>query len=321
MSLSLNVSASAVVQEPQVVVNFNEVDKFQFYLYGTLLYSGSSLLSTPFMLLKRRQQMGIPASLFSVWKSEGVNGLFRSGSLSWVSGVNRMIYFTIYEHVVSFFEKYEPTEYNEIFQSPKVHKSMISAFAAASGSITSQAILTPLAVVTTSQHVHKVPSTSARAVVKSILANHGNLRVLWTGYTSALVQAIPTNFTLFAVYTYTKNYCHEQGWMKTPNMDLFARFGCSLLGTYAAVMVTSPIDIVRTHRQAFVSHNINVLTVPVAVPSSWVIAKNIYSEFGLWHMFRGASARLLSSTPFTIAMLIGYDYVKQFSRICDNNCS
>lgn len=108
--------------------------------------------------------------------------------------------------------------------------------------------------------------------------------------------------------------------MKTPVSDLLVRLACSFLGTYAAVIVTSPIDIVRTHRQALVSDYTGVAAVgggmtAAEVPSSMAIFKEICSKFGWRHMYSGATARLLSSTPFTVAMLIGYDYVKLFSRI------
>ena len=144
-----------------------------------------------------------------------------------------------------------------------------------------------------------------------------------TGYSSALLQAVPLNMTLFAVYTFTRSHAEEYGLMKTPVSDLLVRLACSFLGTYAAVIVTSPIDIVRTHRQALVSDYTGVAAVgggmsAAQVPSSLTIFKEICSKFGWRHMYSGATARLLSSTPFTVAMLIGYDYVKLFSLISDD---
>jgi hypothetical protein len=159
---------------------------------------------------------------------------------------------------------------------------------------------------------------------------HGSWGILWTGYTSALIQSIPHNMVMFSVYNYAKGCLDHWGFMNTSESDLASRMGCSVLGSYAAIVVTSPIDITRTHKQALISAeatscpagrsaSINVakkgtavMSVP-GVPSSWVVLKGIVDTHGARHLFRGSYARLLSSTPYTVAMLIGYDYVKLYS--------
>lgn len=175
--------------------------------------------------------------------------------------------------------------------------------------------------------------------------------MMLSGYTSALVQAIPSNITLFSVYTFTKTHAQDLGLMNTPEMDLVTRFACSMMGTYASVVVTAPIDIARTFRQELLSSNsssartqglsyspnsspstlsttansVIAHSVPPIIassggglvsppiPSTWRVLRDIYLEFGVRRIYAGASARLLSSTPYTLAMLIGYDYVKIYS--------
>jgi hypothetical protein len=175
-------------------------------------------------------------------------------------------------------------------------------------------------------------------------------RLLYEGYTSALVQAIPTNITLFSVYTFTKTHAQDLGLMDSPQMDLITRLVCSMAGTYAAVLVTAPIDIARTFRQELLSApsppahtttpppsiNLPPITMSTSgssllphlpmstgipsgsaatppIPSTWTVLKNIYREHGLRRIYAGATARLVSSAPYTVAMLIGYDYVKIYS--------
>jgi hypothetical protein len=302
-------------------VEFNDLNKTLFYSYGTLLFSSTSFFATPFLLLKRRLQMGYDMSVVQLWKREGTTGSFRGASLSWISGVNRMVYFTIYEKALTTFENLN-VESNSpsLAPSQKAKKSASSATAAAIASITSQAVLTPVAVVTTRLHINQGPLISAWKVMNSIVSQHGRYGVLWTGYSSALLQAVPLNMTLFWVYTYSKHHAYEMGLMNTPRSDLAVRFACSLLGTYAAVLVTAPIDIVRTHRQALVSDSICITSssgvkMMSPVPSSLEILKSIYSKHGVRYIFgTGSNARLLSSTPFTVAMLIGYDYIKLAAR-------
>lgn len=188
----------------------------------------------------------------------------------------------------------------------------MSYLSAAVASVTSQLVLTPFSVITTRLHVNTGPPISAMQVLLSTVKAHGSWAVLWTGYASALMQSIPHNMVMFSVYNFSKTFFSSQGLMQTPGRDLAVRFLCSILGSYAAILVTSPIDITRTHRQALISASSE--SIPRhRIPSSWFILKDIYNKFGIRFMFRGATARLLSSTPYTVAMLIGYDYVKLFS--------
>ena len=208
-------------------------------------------------------------------------------------------------------------------------------------SVTSQLVLTPFSVITTRLHINRGPPISAWQVISSTVKTHnGSWAVLWTGYFSALFQSIPHNLVMFSVYNFSKTCLDSWGFMKTSEGGLAARLMCSILGSYAAIVVTSPIDITRTHRQALISSSSSHQerrstpllsstqstspspssgifnshsTQPRRIPSSLFILKDIYNTFGIRYMYRGATARLLSSTPYTVAMLIGYDYVKLFA--------
>lgn len=86
-------------------VGLSDLDSARYYSSGFTLYAVSSLMANPFLLVKRRQQLGMSGGLTRVVSSEGVRSLFRGGTLCWVSGINRMGYFTVYEHVTSALEK------------------------------------------------------------------------------------------------------------------------------------------------------------------------------------------------------------------------
>ena len=191
--------------------------------------------------------------------------------------------------------------------------------------MTSQLVLTPFSVITTRLHINTGPPVSSLTVLTSTLRSHGGWGVLWTGYISALLQSIPHNLVMFSVYNFAKAYMGSWGFMSTPESDVASRLLCSVGGSYAAILVTSPIDITRTHRQAMISslsQDIVADSVTVTgvtggsmqrIPSSWVVLKDIYNKFGVKYMYRGSTARLMSSTPYTVAMLIGYDYIKLFA--------
>ena len=189
-------------------------------------------------------------------------------------------------------------------------------YLAAVASITSQLILTPFSVITTRIHVNRGPPVSSLQVIESVVKSHGGWGILWTGYFSALLQSIPHNMVMFTVYNFTKTSIVSTGSMNTPEKDLAGRLLCSVVGSYAAILVTSPIDITRTHRQSLISSGMadcGVAVVSHKVPSSWAVLKDIFSNYGVKYMYRGSTARFMSSTPYTMAMLIGYDYVKMFS--------
>jgi hypothetical protein len=197
---------------------------------------------------------------------------------------------------------------------------IVTLYLAAVASVTSQLVLTPFSVITTRLHINRGPSIPSWQVLSSIVSKHGgSWSILWTGYFSALLQSIPHNMVMFTVYNYSKSYVASLGIFQTPTQDLVSRFVCSILGSYAAVLVTSPIDITRTHRQALISASGGGADKSLHLPSSWSVMKDIYKKFGIRYMYRGATARLLSSTPYTVAMLIGYDYVKLFSIKCHDN--
>lgn len=216
---------------------------------------------------------------------------------------------------------------------------------AAVASVTSQVVLTPFSVITTRLHVNTGPPVSSLQVLSSVVQSHGSWRVLWTGYTSALLQSIPHNLVMFSVYNFSKAQLRSWGCMDSGVTDVAARLLCSVLGSYAAILVTSPIDITRTHRQAMLSvdpctqisgtgaslgacagggepgvlggrgasTSVIARRRTTAVPSSWLVFADLYSRHGVRFLWRGSGARLLSSTPYTVAMLIGYDYVKLYA--------
>lgn len=141
--------------------------------------------------------MGTDSTVFNLVKTEGVRGAFRGGSLSWISGVNRMGYFTIYERAVSIFDRINvSSRLSGYDRAGHTTKSVNNAAAAAVASVVSQAVLTPVSVVTTHLHVHPCNNVSVTQVTRAIVAQHGRWGVLWTG-------------ELFALFIKMLRYCYN----------------------------------------------------------------------------------------------------------------
>jgi hypothetical protein len=164
------------------VISFDEMDKIKYYSSGFVLYTATSFVANPFLQIKRRVQMAIhPTHAIDIYKASGIQGLFRGGSLSWVSGSNRMMYFTVYEYAYNILEKNTMPFLKKLNLSTNSTNSIWAASSAAVASIISQGTLTPLHVVTTRLHVNEGPPVSAIFVVKSIISKYGRWSVLWTG--------------------------------------------------------------------------------------------------------------------------------------------
>ena len=93
-----------MAQVSQNRLEIKDMNLIKYYSSGFALYALSSLMANPFLLVKRRLQLGIDGGVVQTCMSEGPKSLFRGGSLCWVSGSNRMLYFTMYEYVTNLLE-------------------------------------------------------------------------------------------------------------------------------------------------------------------------------------------------------------------------
>jgi hypothetical protein len=124
-------------------IRLEDLDKNKYYFSGFVLYTISSLLANPYLLVKRRQQLGMNGGVMKTFATEGLGALFRGGSLCWVSGCNRMIYFTIYEHVTNAMEQAHITEHKRVNDHvSNIKQSLTRGTAGLSGLLLLLAIIT-----------------------------------------------------------------------------------------------------------------------------------------------------------------------------------
>ena len=214
----------------------------------------------------------------------------------------------------------------------------------------SQLIMAPYSVISSRLQIATGPTRlSAVAVLRDVVSRPNGVRALWTGYSSAIAQLGPQHATMWAVSAWLQNQLivlaaceddaeserNEQSLRSSStsmgnNIGLLPRLGTSMCGSFIAIVVTSPIDAVRTHRQIMISHptqstasSINAASGigsfsggggHTTVPSSWSTFVLLYQQQGLRAFTNGIIPRALANCPGMIAMMLGYQYVKQLAE-------
>lgn len=334
--------------------SFHDLDKPTYYTCGTILFTATNLWAQPFVLLKKRQQVGLvqdsPSETFrllrDIAKSEGMSGLFRSGGIAWVAGISRMNYFTAYEIIVNVLGGYVS---NNIGEESRASPPPAWVFGVAGGasSLVSQLIMAPYSVISMRLQISTSSTReTALAVLKDVTSGTGGVRSLWTGYLSAVVQLGPQHATMWAVSSWLRDaiVTHQLSIKDTAGgeeeeharrsrfendvkqqLGLIPRLVTSGCGSIVAIFVTSPIEVVRTHRQAMASNAMSIgsnrcetLTSGLdkksgGMPSSWTVFTNLYRRNGPGVFVRGIVPRCYAHCPGMITMIVGYEYVKDLA--------
>ena len=336
--------------------SFHDLDKPTYYTCGTILFTATNLWAQPFILLKKRQQVGLvrdsPSATFrllrDIAKSEGVSGLFRSGGIAWVAGISRMNYFTAYEIIVDVLGGYVSNNKGEESKATPP-PAWVFGVAGGASSLVSQLIMAPYSVVSTRLQISTASTReTALAVLKDVTSGPGGVRSLWTGYLSAVVQLGPQHATMWAVSSWLRDaiVTHQLsindirgseeeehardsrcGNDAKQQLGLIPRLITSGCGSIVAIFVTSPIEVVRTHRQAMASNAMSIdsngseTMAPGldkkrgggSMPSSWTVFTNLYRRYGPGVFVRGLVPRCYAHCPGMITMIVGYEYVKDLA--------
>jgi solute carrier family 25 protein 44 len=272
-----------------------------YYSCGVALFTASNIAAQPSFLVKKRRQID-GSSFRDIVRSEGLRGLFRGAVISWIPGCSRMLYFSVFEAV-------------KALCAGRGHSKPFSEGAAgAVGSLFGQAVLVPYSIVATRLQLSRGVPLSVSSVVRRIHSSHGGqLRVWWSTYPNALMQLVPANAIMWSVFAYTRERAVVwEGCEDDPSrLSLGSSLACSSTASLTSMIFTSPLDSIRTHKEALlVGHAGDSLA---GRQTSWFVCKHIYRTQGVPGFFRGMAARATAISPPLIAMMVGYQYVKEVS--------
>ncbi|KAK7893104.1 hypothetical protein WMY93_022256 [Mugilogobius chulae] len=137
-----------------------------------------------------------------------------------------------------------------------------------------------------------------RNIMAQIFAADG-LRGFYRGYVASLLTYIPNSAVWWPFYHFYAEQLSKLAPSDCPHLVLQAVAGP--LAAATASTVTNPMDVVRARVQVE-GRNSVVDTF-----------KQLVSEEGFWGLTKGLSARIISSAPTAIVMVVGYETLKKLS--------
>ncbi|XP_004069531.1 solute carrier family 25 member 44 isoform X1 [Oryzias latipes] len=303
---------------PIQIIEWEDLDKRKFYSLGVFMTFTSRATAYPASLIRTRLQVQKGKAVYSgtfdaflkILRAEGVRGLYRGFMVNSFTLLSGQAYVTTYELVRKFVSHYSPS--NTV-------KSLVGGGAA---SLVAQTITVPIDVV--SQHLmiqgcHSVSQLSRFKVKpKRVLAASKSKRTFgqawdltvqiyaadgvkgfYRGYVASLLTYIPSSALWWPFYHFYAEQLTLLAPSAWPHLLLQALAGPMAGAT--AYTITNPLDVIRARVQ-------------VEGRSSIIETfKQLLAEEGAGIVTKGLSARILSSLPTSVLLVVGYETLKKLS--------
>ncbi|XP_001374602.1 solute carrier family 25 member 44 isoform X2 [Monodelphis domestica] len=295
------------------IIEWEHLDKKKFYVFGLAMTMIIRISVYPFTLIRTRLQIqkgkshyqGTFDAFVKILRTDGVLGFYRGFMVNTLTLVSGQCYVTTYELTRRFVSQYSQ------------NNTVKSLVAGSSASLVAQSITVPIDVV--SQHLmmqrkgesmgrFMVSQRSdgrgilafgqTRYIIQQILQVDG-IRGFYRGYVASLLTYIPNSALWWPFYHFYAEQLSHICPKDCPHIIFQAISGP--LAAATACVITNPMDIVRARVQ-------------VEGKSSIILTfKQLLAEEGPWGFMKGLSARIISATPSTIFIVIGYESLKKFS--------
>ncbi|XP_060767769.1 solute carrier family 25 member 44b isoform X1 [Neoarius graeffei] len=297
------------------IIEWEDLDKRKFYSFGVFMTMSIRATVYPAMLIRTRLQVQKGKSLYSgtydafrkILRAEGIRGLYRGFMVNTFTLISGQAYITTYELV---------RKYVSSYSKDNTVKSLV---AGGSASLVAQSITVPIDVISqqlmmqgegvhltrfkvkpkaTTGAKHRVAFGQTRDIIAQIFAADG-FRGFYRGYVASLLTYIPNSAVWWPFYHFYAEQLSKMAPSDCPHLVLQAMAGP--LAAATASTVTNPMDVVRARVQ--VEGRTSVIET----------FKELLREEGFWGMTKGLSARIISSTPTAIVMVVGYETLKKLS--------
>ncbi|XP_043981390.1 solute carrier family 25 member 44a [Gambusia affinis] len=298
------------------IIEWEDLDKKKFYSLGVFMTLTTRVTVYPASLIRTRLQVQKGKAVYSgtfdafckILRTEGVRGLYRGFMINTFTLVSGQAYITTYELVRKYVSHYSPS--NTV-------KSVVAGGAA---SLVAQTITVPIDIV--SQHLmvqgqgehpsrfkvkpkimlatskRKLSFGQSREITVQIFAADG-FRGFYKGYVASLLTYIPNSALWWPFYHFYAEKLSLMAPSGCPHLILQAVAGPMAAAT--ASTITNPMDVVRARVQ--VEGHTSVIET----------FKQLLAEEGIWMMTKGLSARIISSMPTSVLIVVGYETLKRLS--------
>lgn len=298
------------------IIEWEDLDKRKFYSLGVFMTMMTRATVYPATLIRTRLQVQKGTTLYTgtfdafckILRAEGVWGLYRGFMVNTFTLVSGQAYITTYELVRKYVSQHS---------SNNTVKSLV---AGGSASLVAQTITVPIDIVSQQlmmqgqgEHLsrfkikpkmmvaatkRKVTFGQTREIMMQVFAADG-FRGFYRGYLASLLTYIPNSALWWPFYHFYGEQLSKIAPSECPHLLLQAIAGPMAAAT--ASTITNPMDVVRARVQ-------------VEGRSSVVETfRQLLAEEGVWGMTKGLSARIISSLPTAVVIVVGYETLKRLS--------
>ncbi|XP_039271931.2 solute carrier family 25 member 44-like [Styela clava] len=317
------------------IIEWHDMDKKRFYCYGLMLGVSMRTLIYPMNLVKTRLQAqegtsayrGTYDAISKIGKHEGFRGFYRGFPISLVQVFAGQLYITTYE-----------TTKQTIFNGQSILvQHLLGGFMA---STVSQTIMVPVDIVSQHQQIstaraklHMTASVDQSAAMSGIAGKNGKvasgimgrsvlgqayhisrhllrtegLSGLYRGYAVSLcTYGLNSGFYWGFYYMYSElleSFLPEQ---KGRLLEALRISASGILGSATAIILTNPLDVVRTRYQLQVRAG-------TEIQSAFTTFKTLLNTEGYKGLTKGMTARIVQSSFSSWILILGYEYVKKMS--------
>uniref|UniRef100_A0A8C2C5U3 Solute carrier family 25 member 44b n=1 Tax=Cyprinus carpio TaxID=7962 RepID=A0A8C2C5U3_CYPCA len=295
------------------IIEWEDLDKRKFYSFGVFMTMAIRTTVYPATLIRTRLQVQKGKSLYTgtydafrkILRADGLRGLYRGFMVTTFTLISGQAYITTYELVRKYVSNYSKDN------------TLKSLVAGGSASLVAQSITVPIDVISQQlmmqgqgEHLtrfkvkpkigakHAVFFGQTRDIIGQIFAADG-IRGFYRGYVVSLLTYIPNSAVWWPFYHFYAEQLSKMAPSNCPHLVLQAVAGS--LAAATASTVTNPMDVIRARVQ--VEGRTSVIGT----------FNQLIREEGFWGMTKGLSARIISSAPTAIVMVVGYETLKKLS--------
>ncbi|ELR21605.1 Mitochondrial carrier protein [Acanthamoeba castellanii str. Neff] len=245
-------------------IDWQSLDKSKFYVWSFAFFMGVRTLVYPPILIKTRLQVQQGRSQYrgtfdafrKIFKLEGFRGFYK-GFLTTSVGIipGQFMYITVYEFVRHRIKSFFPTDSLR-------YDALRNFIGGGTASLASSLVSVPLDVISQllmiqDGTVNKRKYSGGINAFCEILKTEG-VRGLYRGYTASMMVYVPSSGIWWGTYASVKGkaaaFINEQGGLLR-QLDVLVFGLCGILAGSTAVVVTNPMDVVKTRLQVLAYTN------------------------------------------------------------------